>query len=308
MSISIRVMMITPFAADGTLDVDGLRQHVDAMAEAGLDMFIGGSSPGQGYTLTHSDTVRLYETARETAAGRVRVFASGFEPRTSGELIALAKVVTDTGLDGMQVYSLDIGHGGRPDAREIERYFRTVLDGVDLPVVLSTHENMGYLLPLDVLDVLVHDYPHVEGVHVNTSKMSYVLDSVDIAGAASRPVTIHSGSAGYGMSAVALGADGFLSAEANLTPDVCAEIVRAWEKGDLPATFDAYRRLCRLSDVLEFGSATRGVKAAMRLLGRPGSHVREPLQALDDDDAELVADVLVRAQLLAPATAEQPSE
>ncbi|WP_033288878.1 dihydrodipicolinate synthase family protein [Amycolatopsis jejuensis] len=295
MSVSIRVMMVTPFGPEGTLDVEALRQHVDAIAAAGLDVFIGGSSPGQGYTLSAAETVRLYEVSREAAAGRIRVYASGFEPRQAGELIELAKVVADSGLDGMQVYSLDLGHGGRPGPREIERYFRTVLDGVSLPVVLSTHENMGYLVPPEVLSRLLADYPQVQGLHVNTGQMSYVLDAVRVAAAAPHPVTVHSGSVGYGFSAVALGADGFLSAEANLAPELAAGVAEEWARGE----FDSYRRLCSLSPVLEFGSATRGIKAAMRLLGRAGSELREPLLALAEPEDRIVADALVRAGLMA---------
>ncbi len=289
--------MVTPFAADGSVDRSGVEQHVGRIAEAGIDMFVGGSSPGQGYTLSVEETSDLYAWSVAAAAGRSRVYASGFEPRTSAELVELSHLVEGQGLAGMQIYSLDIGHGGRPSDRELERYFRDILEEIRIPVVISTHQNMGYLLAPELLTHLIEDYDNVTGLHVNSGNMTYVAKAVEIAGAARQRVSVHNGFAGYGMSAVAFGADGFLSAEANIAPEYAAGIVAAWARGEVGEAFTAYRRLCALSPILELGSATRGVKGAMQLLGRTGHHLRPPLLPLDDGELDLVADALVGAGL-----------
>ena len=59
------------------------------------------------------------------------------------------------GVEAMQLYSLDQGHGNRPRPDEFERYLRDVLDHVEIPVVLSSHQAAGYWIQPDLINTLV---------------------------------------------------------------------------------------------------------------------------------------------------------
>ena len=49
---------VTPFAADGSLDVPALRAHFARLAAAGVGVYVAGSSPGEGYALSRSEVWR----------------------------------------------------------------------------------------------------------------------------------------------------------------------------------------------------------------------------------------------------------
>ena len=164
MKIYANAMCVTPFDDEGQVDYDAFKKLIGRIAEAGLGVFVAGSSPGQGYTLSTRESEQLLKTAVAAAAGRVRVMASGFEPRTADELIAFAELVRASGANGMQVYSLDIGHGGRPNETEIHAYFSAILSKVRMPAVISTHENMGYLIPPALLRQLLDENDCVVGL------------------------------------------------------------------------------------------------------------------------------------------------
>jgi len=291
-------MCVTPFTEKGEIDYDAFAKMVDRIAAHGLGIFAGGSSPGQGYTLAPAEAEKLLKTAVSAAAGRVRVMASGFEPRTAQGLIDFADVVRASGANGMQVYSLDIGHGGRPCEAEMYAYFSAILSKIDMPAVISTHENMRYLVPHGTLKRLFEENECVVGLHANTVNLEYLRGAIKTAKQCSRPIEVHVGSTEGSLMALALGANGFLSAEANIAPELCKELLDAWTSGDTEALSDAYRRLTAICPIMEYGTATRGLKTAMRLLGLPGSTLRAPLLPLTAAEQEVVRGHLVTAGLL----------
>src|SRR5579863_5337 len=149
---------ITPFDADGRLDEQALRLLVDRLGAGGVGAFVGTSSPGEGFSLSLAETERLYGVAKEAMAGRQPVRAMGVEPHSADESWELIKIAQSVGLDAMQLYSLDLSHGNQPTPGELERFFRTNLERMTIPAVLSTHFMLGYVIPIDVLGRLVDGY------------------------------------------------------------------------------------------------------------------------------------------------------
>lgn len=299
MKLYANAMCVTPFDARGAVDYEAFATLIDRIAVQGLGVFVGGSSPGQGYTLSAEETEKLLKTAVSVAAGRVRVMASGFEPRTAQQLIDFSKIVRASGADGMQVYSLDIGHGGRPCEAEIHAYFSAILSEIDMQAVISTHENMRYLVPHTVLKRLFDENECVVGLNANTANLTYLREAVRTARECARPIEVHVGSTDASINALAVGANGFLSAEANLAPELVKAVLDAWGKSDIGGLCSAYRRLTAISPIMEFGTATRGLKAAMSILGLPGSGLRAPLLPLNPAEQQTVRACLVAAGLIA---------
>src|SRR4051794_20583071 len=159
------VISITPFRADGSLDDDGLRQHLQRMASAGIGVYLGGGGSGEGYVLTSDELNRVLQIGVTELRGRVPVRAMGTEPRSAVEMIAFVERAAAAGVDAVQVYSLDQGHGHRPGRAEIQTYFDDVLAAVDVPCVLSTHQSVGYTVPVDMLRGFLDRYPHVVGIN-----------------------------------------------------------------------------------------------------------------------------------------------
>ena len=116
------VISLTPFAADGSLDEEGLRAHLCRLLASGIGVYVGGSGSGEGYVRSAPERRRVLEIASEVLSEQVPVRAMGVEPRSAREMIAYAEQVAAAGLDAMQVYSLDQGHGYRPRPEELDGY------------------------------------------------------------------------------------------------------------------------------------------------------------------------------------------
>jgi len=119
-TISSFCCSVTCFDKDGKLDDDANRAHFARVADAGLGIYIGGSSPGEGYSLSAQEVDRLLRIAVEAAGGKVPVRAMGVEPRHAEQMREFLGLAARTGVEAVQIYSLDVGHGWKPGAKELD--------------------------------------------------------------------------------------------------------------------------------------------------------------------------------------------
>ena len=283
------VISLTPFTRDEALDEAGLRAHLQRLGASGIGVYLGGSGSGEGYTLSAAERRRVLEIGVEELAGVVPVRAMGVEPRSAAETVELGRVAADVGIEAMQLYSLDMGHGNRPRPDELERYLTDVLDGVELPVVLSSHQAAGYYLPTELIGRLLERYPSIVGVNCTNQDLTYLVRVLDVV--AGR-VDVHVGGPMQALSCLALGGQGYLSSEGNLAPRLCVSVVDAYARGDLEASHDAYARVLHLFAETRRLGGIPATKAALELLGLAGGLPRRPRLPLPDSSRAAVGKML----------------
>ena len=271
---------ITPFDENGKLDEDAVRLLIGRLGEAGVGAFLGTSSPGEGFAMSLAETEHFYAMAKEAMAGRAPVRAMGVEPHNADETWELIQIAQSVGLDAMQLYSLDLSHGNQPRMNELEAFFRANLERMTIPAVLSTHWLLGYMIPLDVMERLLNDYPHLIGINCSTQDMGYMKRVIDLC---EGRADVHTGGPQHAMTNFALGGQGFLCTEAILAPRTVGAVVKHYQAGDYKAMFEAFHNVLRITNVNVYpGGSVRFTKAAMRALGLPGSYLRPPYIPLDD--------------------------
>jgi 4-hydroxy-tetrahydrodipicolinate synthase len=285
---AVFVISITPFDKDGRLDESGFRAHLKRMAEAGIGVYVGGGGSGEGYTLSDAEMKRVVEIAVEELKGKAPVRAMGREPRTAKEMIDFALMAKDAGVEAIQIYSLDVGHGHAPTPEELDGYFSEVLSAVKHPLVLSTHQSVGYRIAPEVISNLLKRYDHVIGVNCSHQDLGYLAAIID--GAQGKPVLV--GGPMQGPVNLAMGGHGYLCSEGNLAPRLCVSAIEHYKKGDLAAMMDAFGKIVRLSQTLYGAGGIRMTKAVLTGMGLPGGYPRKPrLPVAEDKLAQVMKDV-----------------
>jgi len=284
----VGICTITPFDEAGRLDVPAIEDMVERIASQGVSLNIGTASPCEGHALSLAETELFFETVARVTAGRVPICAMGVEPRTDGQLQPIIRLAEQAKLDTMQLYTVDPGHAQQLNESEHERYFATLLDSMTIPGTISTHAFNG-LVPLPVLARLLDRYPNISAIHC-TSEVNYLyrlLDIVDdrcevLVGGPMQALSVH-----------ALGGQGFLSSEGILAPVLLGQTQQAIRDGDLVAAEAYYRQMIGLFSLNIWpGASLRYIKAAMRVLGLPGSYTRPPFAALDPTAAAALPGML----------------
>ena len=243
------------------------------MVAARVGVYVGGGGSGEGFVLTTEERRRILEIASEELHGKVPFRSMGVETRSAGEMIEYARVAESVGVDAAQIYSLDLGHGHLPTQDEILQYLVDVLSSTAVPCVLSTHQSVGYRIAVESIADVVDRFDHVVGVNCSHGDLAYLTAIIDAVG---DKVEVHVGGPLQALPALALGADGFLSSEANLAPCLCDAVVAAYEEGNADELLGAFGRLARLSMALYGAGGIRATKAVLQRLGLPGGYPREP--------------------------------
>ena len=278
------VTTITPFNEDGGFDEVGIHKHMARMAEAGLGVYVGTGGSGEGYSLSQHETKRLLEIAVEEVGGHAPVRAMGVEPRSASQMIDFLKLARDAGIEVSQLYSLDIGHGHAPTPAELDTYYHTVLQAItDLPLVISTHQSVGYKIPAGQIEGYVRDFPNLVGINCSHQDVGYLMQIIDGCG---KMVDVYCGGPVQGLQTLAYGGNGFLASEGNLSPHLAVRVIDKFLEGDQAGFLDAYNRLARLSQGLHGNGGIRVTKAILNNLGLPGGYPRLPKLIADEGEIE----------------------
>ena len=256
------VISITPFTQQGALDEDGLRRHLNRLADAGIGVYVVGSGSGEGYSLTPDETERIMAIAA-------------------------------AGVDAVHIYSIEPGHGYVPNAAEIEAYLRVALDATTKPAVLSSHMSVGYMIPHDVLDRLVDDYPNIIGIVISSMfEMRYLFDVID---RHRDRLEVISGGGLHGLLNLTFGGAGFATTEANIAPRLAVSIIDHFKAGDAHAMLAASRLLTELSiRNTWYRDNASSVKAALAALGLPGGPPRPPREGVPPEGIAQIGRMLER--------------
>jgi len=291
-SIEAFCMSATPFSGDGGIDEGALRAHLDRMVAARIGVYLGSGGAGEGHALSEAEFARLYEIGVDVCKGRIPVYANPPEQRTAAAMKRLALLASRIGIDVVQVYPLDAGHGMRPTELELLAYYDDVLSAIETPTALSVHAVVGYVPPVSMVIGLCNRYPTIRAVNLIGVGLDYLCDLR----AAIRPsIAIYVPVVGC-LDAFALGADGFLGAEANIVPESCRGFLDALAAGDPVALGDAYRRLLEFSRAVApwSPSTARWVKMCLRLLSLPGGEggLRRPYLMPPETEMQRLAEAL----------------
>ena len=73
--LSVIVISITPFDAQGKLDEPALRQHLRRLRDAGVSVYVAGGGSGEAFTFTPDERDRVLAISVEELKGRVTVNA-----------------------------------------------------------------------------------------------------------------------------------------------------------------------------------------------------------------------------------------
>lgn len=279
---------ITSFDAEGRLDEAAMSAHFARVAESGCGIYAGGSSPGEGYGLSTAESERVLRIAVEAAGGKAPVWAMGVEPRNAEQMRAFLRMAATTGVAAVQIYSLDVGHGLKPSLTELEAYFRAALDACTLPATISSHHFMGYNVPLEMLERLAKDYDNLFGISLTTPDILHLTEACERL----RPrLEIRVGGPMHAVTALALGANGFLSTEANVAPRLCQSVITHFKAGRLSEMNKAYAGVMGVmtAPMPQPGNSVRRLKGTLRLLGHGGTYVRPPYAPLEQFELDFLA-------------------
>lgn len=282
--------MVTPFAADGSVDYVRLREIVKEQVAAGIDGICAVGTSGESPTLSHEEHHEVIEKTIEFAAGRTKIVA-GTGANSTSEAISLTKAAIAMG--GADATLQVTPYYNKPNAEGLYRHFMTVAD-LGLPVILyNVPGRAGREIPLDVVVRLAK---HEKIIAIKEAAGS--VDRVSAIKAAIPEFTVLSGDDSLALPMISVGAEGVISVASNVIPREMGEMVRLARAGDFAAARALHFKYYSLFHDLFIDVNPVMVKEALALMGKIERVFRLPLCETTDANLDKMKSTLASLGLL----------
>ena len=268
-----RVMsaMVTPFDAQGGLDLDSARRLARWLVEHGHDGLVVGATTGEASTLTDAELCDL--VAAVAGAANVPVLA-GTGSNDTAHSVALTRKAKGLGAAGVLAVA---PYYSRPPQAGIEAHLRALAAATDLPVMLyDVPLRTGRRIAQDVLLRLFREVPNIVAFKDATGDAPAAAALVAQAG---EHFDLYSGDDAATLPLLACGAVGVVGTTTHWTAPWMGRLLDAFDAGDVG---QARRIHAQLLDSFRFVNDDEcvyamSVKAMLDALGVPVGDCRLPL-------------------------------
>ncbi|MFG1843337.1 4-hydroxy-tetrahydrodipicolinate synthase [Micromonospora sp. NPDC049175] len=275
--------MVSPFTPDGSLDLDGAARLASHLVdEQGNDALVVNGTTGESPTTTDTEKEHLIRAVVEAVGDRAKVVA-GVGTNDTRHTIELATAAEKAGAHGLLVVT---PYYNKPPQAGLLRHFTAVADATGLPVMLYDIPHRSGV-PIDT-ETLVRLAEHGRIVAVKDAKSDLIATGWVTSRTA---LAFYCGEDALTLPALAIGSVGVVGTSTHFTGALTAQMIEAYDAGDMPAALALHRRLLPLFTGIFRTQGTILVKAGLASLGLPAGPVRPPLvDATTDEIAQLRAD------------------
>lgn len=286
--------IVTPFQADGALDIPALRRLVTWQIEEGIDFLVACGSTGEAQTLSADERQRVVATVLETAGGKVPVVA-GATSNDTREAVRETRAMCDLGANAILSAA---PYYNKPTQPGLIRHFEEVADASTRPVILYNvpGRTAVNIQPATVLTLAAH--ANIVAIKEASGDIPQAMTIIQ-----DRPegFLVLSGEDALVVALAACGGDGVISVASNEVPGPMTAMTRAALNGDLVQAREFLYRLLPLIDANFVETNPGPVKAALAMMGRLANVLRLPLVPVNDATEDVVRKALARAGVMLEA-------
>jgi 4-hydroxy-tetrahydrodipicolinate synthase len=292
------VALVTCFNDDETINYAATRAQVGRQIAAGNNIMCAGTN-GDFTALTFDEKVRLTGEVVDEIGGKARIIVNAGMPATY-ETILLAREFEKIGVDGIAVitpFFIDCTQDG------LVRHFTSVADAVTTPVYLYDipARTQNHIEPETAKTLAGHG--NIAGIK-DSGGAQATLEAYLGVGREVPGFEVYSGPDHLVLWALQNGAAGCISGLGNVMPQVLADLVTAFNAGDMAAAekaqdaFGAFRK-----DLYGLGYPPALVKRSLYLMDPSVGASRQPALLPDPEQDSKIAALLIKHGLMAEAGA-----
>lgn len=267
----LHVALVTPFAADGSVDHGALAALADELISRGVQGLVPCGSTGEAATLTHDEHIDVIRTTVEAARGRVPVIA-GTGSNSTDEAIQLTRAAAEVGADAALLIA---PYYNKPSQDGLFAHFKAVAEAGGLPIMLyNIPGRTGISISPETIGRLA-DVPGIVGVKDASGSLDWTWDVMRRVPPSFR---VSAGDDAMLVPLLALGGCGVISVAGHLVPETMLAILDAWQRGDVAEARRLQLTIHDLERALFLETNPGPIKEALWMTGRiPHPDLRLPL-------------------------------
>jgi 4-hydroxy-tetrahydrodipicolinate synthase len=291
---SVITAMVTPFSADGAVDLERFRELATFLVDNGSDGIVVCGTTGESPTLTDEEKLALFAAAVDAVGDRATVIA-GTGTYDTGHSVHLTREASGLGVHGILVVT---PYYNKPPQRAIVRHFEEIAGATDLPVVAY---NIPSRVVVNIESATLARLAEIENVvavkqaHDDPGQARFIVEETRL--------DLYSGDDPNTLAFLELGGVGVVSVTAHLWGPQIADMIRRHREGDVDGARAIHEALQPSYDLLRIQVNPTPIKAALNLTGHEVGGHRLPMVEPDEGELAQIRACLERSGLLATASA-----
>jgi len=237
--------VVTPFTADGEIDLDGLRALIRWQLSAGSHGISVGGSTGEPSAQSAEERIAVIKAAATEIADQVP-FVPGTGSANLSDTLRITAAAADSGADAVLVIT---PYYARPTQEGLYQWYSIVArENPDIPVIVyNVPSRTAVDIAPETLARLRREYTNIVGIKETTKDFEHFSRVLKTCG---RDTLVWSGIELLCLPLLALGGTGFVSATANIAPAATARMYEYWEMGEYDKARDLHYDLHPVTDAI----------------------------------------------------------
>jgi len=282
------VAIVTPFK-NGKIDEGKFREIIDFQIENGTQAIVPCGTTGESATLTHEEHNSVIEIAVKQTKGRVPVIA-GTGSNSTDETILLTRHAKETGADAVLLIT---PYYNKPTQNGLIAHYTKIAESVDIPMVLYNVPGRTAINMEPETVARLSELKNIIALKEASGNLSQISKIISLCN-----IVILSGDDALTLPILSLGGKGVISVAANIAPKDTAEMVTAFEKGDITKARRLHFKLFPLFKALFIETNPIPVKTAMAMMGRLNGELRLPLVPMKEENKAKLENALIETNIL----------
>ncbi|MCA9834496.1 MAG: dihydrodipicolinate synthase family protein [Thermomicrobiales bacterium] len=292
---------ITPFDANGRVDLDAVRLNASFVANSRCGAIVAPSGTGEIFALTPEESTDIVRATVEVAGETPVIAPAGFGPVLGARMAAEAEAA------GAAAIMVVAPYYAKPSADGLVEYYKQIASGTSLPILPYARD--AALFTPAILEKLCNELPQIiafKDGRADVRLFTQLRDHVIHACGEDRLIWLGGSGDDLVGPYFATGAVGYTSSLACFWPEASMEIYDLAAAGDyagLRAYHDRVVRPIYQMRQLKPGYEVSVMKVAMEILGYVAGPSRAPLANLTTNERRQLAGIL--AELQVPTRADR---
>jgi 4-hydroxy-tetrahydrodipicolinate synthase len=276
--------LVSPIDAQGRIKSDVLGRLCDDLIKAGVHGLTPLGSTGEFAYLDRAQREAVVHATIEAANKRVPVIA-GVASTATADAVEQAKSWQKLGADG--ILAVLEAYFPLKDV-QVESYFRSIADAVDIPVVIYTNPNFQRSdLTLDVIARLA-EHPRIRYIKDASSNTGRLLSIMNRA----PKMKVFSASAHIPAAVMLIGGVGWMAGPACIVPRESVRLYDLCRAGQWPEAMRLQRDLWRINEVFARFNLAACIKAGLQIQGYAVGDPVPPQTPLSAADRKVIEHIL----------------
>ncbi len=284
------VALVTPFK-NNQVDVEKLKELVEFHIKKGTSGIVPCGTTGESPTLSHEEHRLVIETVIKAVNGRIKVIA-GTGSNNTNEAIELTRFAKKVGADGCLVIT---PYYNKPTQNGLYLHFKKIAETVDIPIIMYNVPGRTGINMIPSTAAKLSKIKNIIGLKEASGNITQISQIVRECG---EEFDVLSGDDAMTFPILAVGGKGVISVAANIAPAEVAELVEAFNKGDINKSRKMHLKMLPLFEAMFYETNPIPVKTSMNLMGMISEEIRLPLCKMSEENLKKLKTTLKEYKLI----------